>query len=67
VEKLSVITSANLIDWGGVEINEDRTRDVFSRPSLREDGVELSAIVKVLRIRVGATIFRKTVLEKVAE
>jgi len=66
VEKLSVITSANLVDWGGVEIDEDRAWDVFSGSSLCEDGIQLAAIVKVLRIRVRATIFRKTVLEKVA-
>jgi len=66
VEKLSVVTRANLVDWGGVEINKDRTRDIFSGSGLCKDGIELATIVKVLRIRIGATIFRKAVLEKVA-
>lgn len=66
VKQLSVITSSDLINGGGVEIDEDRTRDVFAATSFREDGIELAAIMKSLRIRVGTSILLEAVLEKVA-
>jgi len=40
VEKLTVGSSADLIDNGWLEIDEDSARDVLSGTSLREEGVE---------------------------
>ena len=40
VEQLTVGSSADLIDDGGLQIDEDGTGDVFSGTSLREKGVE---------------------------
>jgi len=40
MEQLTVGTRADLIDDGGLQINEDGTRNVFSRTSLTEEGVE---------------------------
>jgi hypothetical protein len=40
VEELSVGSSADLIDDGGLEIEEDGTGDVLASTSLREEGVE---------------------------
>ena len=66
VEKLSVVTRANLVDRGGVKVDEDRARDVFSTTGLSEDGIELATIVEGLRIRIGTSILLETVLEEVA-
>ena len=40
MEQLSVGTSADLIDDGGLEIEEDGTGNVLASTSLREEGVE---------------------------
>ena len=40
VEELTVSTSADLIDNGGLEIEEDSAGDVLAGTSLREEGVE---------------------------
>jgi hypothetical protein len=66
VEELSVVTSADLIDRAGVQVDEDGSGDVFARAGLREDGVELAAVVEGLGIRVGTAILLETVLEEVA-
>jgi hypothetical protein len=67
VEQLSVITGADLVDGGGVEIHEDRSRHVFSIAGLCEDSVEFTGFVDILRIWVGTTILLETMLEKVSK
>ena len=66
VEELSVITSADLINWAGVQIDEDGTGDVFARTGFGEDGIKLAAVVEGLRVRVRTAILLETVLEEVA-
>jgi hypothetical protein len=66
VEQLSVITSADLIDGTGVQVDEDRSGDVFARTGFGEDGIELAAVVESLGIRVGTAILLEAVLEEVA-
>jgi hypothetical protein len=66
MEQLSVIARADLVNRGGVEVDEDRTRDVFSAARLCEHSIELAAIVEGLRIGVGTSILLEAVLEQVA-
>ena len=65
MEQLAVVTSANLVDGRGVEIDEDRARDIFAAASLSEYGIELAGVVECLGVRVGTTILLETVLEQV--
>ena len=66
VEELSVITGADLINRAGIQIDEDRTGHVFARTGLGEDGIELTAVVERLCVRVGTAILLEAVLEEVA-
>jgi hypothetical protein len=66
MEELPVVASADLIDRAGVQVDEDGSGDVFARTGLREDGIELAAVVESLGIRVGTAILLETVLEEVA-
>jgi len=66
VKQLSVIASANLVNGTRVEIDKDRTGDVFARASLSEDSIKLAGVVQCLRVWVGASIFLEPVLEEVA-
>jgi hypothetical protein len=66
VEQLSVITSADLIDRAGVQIDKDRSWHVFARSSFGEYGIELTTVVKSLCIRIGTAVLLETVLEEVA-
>ena len=65
VEQLSVVTGADLIDRAGVQVDEDGSGDVFAGTGLREDGIELAAVVKSFGIRVGTAILLEAVLEEV--
>ena len=40
VEELTVSTGSDLVDHGGLEVDEDGTRDVFPCAGLAEEGVE---------------------------
>lgn len=51
----------------GVEIDEDRTRDIFAGASLREESLERTALTDFLGIRVEAAISLESVFEEVAE
>jgi hypothetical protein len=66
VEKLAVITSADLIDRGRVQINKDGTGDIFAAACFSEDGVEFARVVERFGIWVWATILLEAVFEKVA-
>jgi hypothetical protein len=63
VEKLSVGTSSDLIDNGGLEIEEDGSGDVLASTSLGEEGVE--SIITTTDSLIGRhlTIRLNTVLE----
>jgi len=63
---LSVITSSNLINRTGVQINEDGTRNIFAVASFGEDSIELARVVEGFGIRIGTSILLETVLEEIA-
>ena len=65
VEQLAVITSADLVNGGGVKVDEDGSRDIFATASLREDGVELARVVESLRVGIRPTILLQAVFEEV--
>lgn len=66
MKQLSVITSSDLIDRTGVQINKDGTRNVFAVASFGEDSIELARVVESLGIRVGTSILLETVFEEIA-
>jgi len=65
VKELSVITSADLIDWGRVQINEDGTWNVFAAACFGEDSIELAGVVECLCGWIWTTILLETVLKEV--
>lgn len=65
VEQLAVITSADLVNGGGVKVDEDGSRDIFATASLREDGIELARVVESLRVGIRPTVLLQAVFEKV--
>jgi hypothetical protein len=64
VEELSVWTGSNFVDWGGVEIDENGTRNMFVVAGLGEEGLKRTRIADV-GVRVRSTISLQTVLEEV--
>ena len=66
VEKLAVITSADLINRGRIQIDEDGTGDIFAAACFSEDGVEFARVVEGFGIWVWATVLLEAVFEKVA-
>ncbi len=66
MEELAVVASANLIDGGRVQIDEDGSRDIFAIAGFGEEGLERPGISNVLGIRVGTAIGSEAVLEEVA-
>jgi hypothetical protein len=40
VEQLSVFTSSDFVDWRGIKVDEDGTRDVFVVACLVEEGLK---------------------------
>jgi len=66
VEQLAIVTSADLVDGRGVEVDEDGTRDIFPTASLREDGIELAGVMQCLRVRIRATILLEAMFEEVS-
>jgi len=65
VEELAVGTSADLIDDGGLEIEEDATGDVLTGTSLGEEGVEGIVTATNGLVRWHLTVGLDTVLEAV--
>jgi hypothetical protein len=65
VEQLSVRASSDLIDWRGIQVNEDGARHVFSVARLSEEGLRGAALSKGLRsrFRVGTSIGQQAMLE----
>jgi hypothetical protein len=66
VEERTVTTGTNLIDGGGVKIDEERTRNMLPTAGLSEEGLEGTGVTNVLGIGVNATIGAEAVLEEVA-
>lgn len=66
VEELAVAAGADLVDGGGVQVNEDGPGNVFAAAGLREEGVEGAWVANVLDVGVGAAIRAEAVLQKVA-
>lgn len=65
VEQLSVVTGTDLIDRAGVQVDKDRSGNVFAGAGLSEDGIELTAIVECLGIGIGTTVLLEAVLKEV--
>lgn len=65
VEQLSVVTSTDLIDRAGVQVDKDRSGHVFAGAGLGEDGIELTAIMQRLGIGIGTAVLLEAVLEEV--
>lgn len=67
VEELAVVTGADLVDGGGVEVDEDGARHVFAAAGLGEEGLVGARVADILDVGVGTAIGTKAVLEKVAK
>ncbi len=65
VEEFAVGAGADLVDGGGVEIDEDGARDVFAIAGLSEEGLVRAGVTEVLRIGVRTAISGETVLKQV--
>jgi len=66
VEELTVFTSADLVDWGRVEIDEDGSRNIFAVASLCEDGIKFPRFVDSFCIGIRPTICFQAMLEEVS-
>ncbi len=66
VEELSVRTGSNFVNWGGIEIHENGTGNVFVVAGLGEESLKRTRIADI-GIRVRSTISLQTVLEKVSD
>lgn len=66
VEELAVGAGADLVDRGGVQVDEDGARNVLAIARLGEEGLEGATVTDILGIGVWATIGSETVLKEVA-
>jgi len=66
VEKVAVFTSSDLVDRRGVEIDEQRSRNMLAAAGLSEEGLERTGVTNIGSIGVRSTVGAKAVLEKVA-
>jgi hypothetical protein len=66
VEELTIAASSDLIDRGGVQIDEEGSGDIFAIAGFGEEGLERTSIADILGIGIGTAISAKTVLEQVA-
>lgn len=66
VEERAVAPSADLINGGGVEVDEEGSRHVFAIAGLGKEGLVRARIADILVFGVGTTIMAKAVLEQVA-
>ena len=65
MEERSVFPSSNLVNRRGIEVDEDRTRDMLLTGSLVEEGFVGARIANVY-LSVRAAIRPETVLEKIS-
>lgn len=66
MEERAVATGANLVDRGGVEVDEDGTGHVFAAAGLGEEGIVGACVANITDVGVGAAVVAKAVLEEVA-
>lgn len=57
MEKLAVASGADLVDGRGVEIDEERTRDVLAATGLGEEGLEGTRVTDILEVGVGTAVW----------
>lgn len=67
VEERAIATSADLVNGGGVEVDEEGSRHVFAIAGLGEEGLVGAFGGDILEVGVRTTILTKAVLEEVAE
>ena len=65
MEELPVVASADLVNGGGVEVDEDGAGDVFAVAGLGEESLVRAALDDVLGIGVGAAVHTEAVLEEI--
>ena len=66
VEKVAVFASSDLVDRRGVEIDEQRSRNMLAAAGLGEEGLERTGVTNIGSIGVRSTVGTEAVLEKVA-
>jgi hypothetical protein len=66
MEELTIGASPDLVDWRGVEVDEDGPGHVFAVARLSEEGLEGASIANVLGVGIRPSVGSKTVLEEVA-
>jgi hypothetical protein len=66
VEEGAVFAGADLVDGAGVEIDEERARNMLAVAGLGEEGLERARVTDLAGFGVRAAIKTKPVLEKVA-
>lgn len=66
VEEGAVAASADLVDGGGVEIDEERTGDMLAAAGLSEEGLKGARVANVLGVGVRTTVSAEAMLQKVA-
>lgn len=66
VEQVAVFTGSDLVDWRGIEIDEQRSRNILSAVGLGEEGLERTGVTNIGSIGVRSTVGTEAVLEKVA-
>jgi hypothetical protein len=65
VEQVTVFASSDLIDRRGVEIDEQRSRNILSAVGLGKEGLERTRVTNIGSVGVRSTVGAETVLEKV--
>lgn len=66
MEERAVAAGADLVDRGGVEIDEERTRYMLSTAGLGEESLERAGVTDVLGVWVRTTVGTEAMLEEVA-
>lgn len=66
VEERAVVTGADLVDGGRVEVDKDGSGHVLAAARLVEKGLVGTAIADILGVGVRATVGSETVLKEVA-
>lgn len=65
VEELAIIACADLVDRGGVQVDEDGAGHIFAAPCLGEERLKGAAFIQIFGVGVGAAVGFQAVLEEV--
>lgn len=65
VVELAIGSSTDLVDRGGIQIDEDGAWHVFAASSLGKEGLVRATLGNILGIRVGAAVSLQAVLQQV--